>query len=44
MTVMFVCSIFSPWAEAVGIVPVAIALLAWFWPKSPAPEREPVIS
>jgi cytochrome c oxidase subunit 1 len=44
MTVMFVCSIFSPWAVAVGIVPVAIALLAWFWPKSPAPEREPVIS
>ena len=44
LTVMFVCSIFSPWALAIGIVPVAIALLAWFWPKSPEPEREPVIS
>ena len=44
VTAMFICSIFSPWAVAVGIVPVAVALAAWFWPKSPAPEREPVIS
>ncbi len=43
-TVMFVSSIFSPWAVVVGAVPVVIALTAWFWPKSPAPEREPVIS
>ncbi|GAA4752655.1 cytochrome c oxidase subunit I [Sphingomonas daechungensis] len=43
-TAMFVCSIFSPWAVLVGVVPVALALTAWFWPKSPAPEREPVIS
>jgi heme/copper-type cytochrome/quinol oxidase subunit 1 len=43
-TAMFICSIFSPWAVVVGAVPVAIALTAWFWPKSPAPEREPVIS
>jgi cytochrome c oxidase subunit I len=41
---MFICSIFSPWAVVVGSIPVAIALTAWFWPKSPAPEREPVIS
>jgi cytochrome c oxidase subunit I len=44
LTVMFVSSIFSPWAVVFGIVPVGVALLAWFWPKSPAPEREPVIS
>jgi len=43
-TVMFVSSIFSPWAVVIGAMPVIIALTAWFWPKSPAPEREPVIS
>lgn len=43
-TVMFVSSIFSPWAVLVGAVPVVIALTAWFWPKSSEPEREPVIS
>jgi cytochrome c oxidase subunit I len=43
-TGMFVCSIFSPWAVAIGAVPAAIALIAWFWPKSPAPSPEPVIS
>jgi cytochrome c oxidase subunit 1 len=40
---MFVSSIFSPWAVAFGTVPVAIALIAWFWPKSPEPSFEPVI-
>jgi cytochrome c oxidase subunit I len=44
MTVMFVSSIFSPWAVVFGTVPVSVALIAWFWPKSPEPEREPVIS
>ena len=44
MTVMFVSSIFSPWAVVFGTIPVAVALLAWFWPKSREPEREPVIS
>ena len=43
VTVMFVCSIFSPWAVLLGTVPVTIALTAWFWPKSPTPELEPVI-
>jgi cytochrome c oxidase subunit 1 len=42
-TVMFVSSIFSPWAVLIGAVPPAIALIAWFWPKGP-PEPEPVIS
>ena len=44
VTVMFVCSIFSPWAVLFGAVPVTIALTAWFWPKSPTPDLEPVIS
>jgi cytochrome c oxidase subunit 1 len=44
VTVMFVSSIFSPWAVLIGAVPPTIALIAWFWPKSPAPHPEPVIS
>ena len=43
-TVMFVSSIFSPWAVVFGAVPATIALIAWFWPKSPEPEPEPTIS
>ena len=43
-TVLFVCSIFSPWAILFGAVPGTIALIAWFWPKSPTPSPEPTIS
>jgi heme/copper-type cytochrome/quinol oxidase subunit 1 len=42
-TVVFVSSLFSPWAILFGSVPGAIALIAWFWPKGP-PHPEPVIS
>jgi cytochrome c oxidase subunit 1 len=42
-TVLFVSSIFSPWAVVIGSVPVAAALIAWFWPKSPPHSGEPVI-
>ena len=42
--VVFVSSIFSPWALAFGIVPSAIALTAWFWPKELKRHPEPVIS
>jgi cytochrome c oxidase subunit I+III len=31
-TVLFVASIFTPWAVVWGSIPVAIALTAWFWP------------
>jgi cytochrome c oxidase subunit 1 len=41
--VMFVSSIFSPWAVLVGSVPIAIALTAWFWPKVMTRSPEPVI-
>jgi heme/copper-type cytochrome/quinol oxidase subunit 1 len=44
VTVMFISSIFSPWAVLFGAVPATIALIAWFWPKSPTPEPEPTIS
>jgi cytochrome c oxidase subunit I+III len=32
-TLLFVGSIFTPWAVVWGAVPVAITLTAWFWPK-----------
>jgi cytochrome c oxidase subunit I len=36
---MFLTSIFTPWAVLVGAIPIAIALTAWFWPKSEAEEE-----
>jgi cytochrome c oxidase subunit 1 len=42
--VMFICSIFSPWAVAFGAVPASIALIAWFWPSSLKRTPEPVIA
>jgi cytochrome c oxidase subunit 1 len=32
-TVMLIWSIFSPWAVVWGAIPVAAALIGWFWPK-----------
>jgi len=32
-TVLFVGSIFTPWAVVWGALPVGIALTAWFWPR-----------
>jgi len=43
VTVMFICSIFTPWAVALGMLPVAAALTAWFWPKDGKVSPEPVI-
>jgi cytochrome c oxidase subunit 1 len=40
---LFFASIFSAWALVWGAIPVAVALIAWFWPKSPKPHPEPVI-
>jgi cytochrome c oxidase subunit 1 len=31
-TVLFISSIFTPWAVVWGSIPVAITLIAWFWP------------
>ena len=41
-TCMFIASIFTPWALVIGTFPIAAALIAWFWPKTP-PSPEPVI-
>jgi cytochrome c oxidase subunit 1 len=35
----FVASVFTPWAVVFGSLPVAVSLIAWFWPKG-APEDE----
>jgi cytochrome c oxidase subunit 1 len=32
-SVMLIWSIFTPWAVVWGSIPVAIALIGWFWPK-----------
>ena len=32
-TVLFIGSIFTPWAVVWGSIPVAIAMIAWFWPS-----------
>jgi cytochrome c oxidase subunit 1 len=32
-TVLLVASIFTPWAVVWGAVPLAVALIAWFWPR-----------
>src|SRR3954447_2686447 len=42
--VLFVSSIFSPWAIPFGTIPAAIALIAWFWPKEIKRHPEPVIT
>ncbi|MFC7554846.1 hypothetical protein ACFQU7_25460 [Pseudoroseomonas wenyumeiae] len=36
---MLLASIFTPWAVVWGMIPVAAALAAWFWPKG-SPEEE----
>ena len=39
-TLMFVWSIFSPWGAVWGSIPIAVALIFWFWPRrGKAPER-----
>jgi cytochrome c oxidase subunit I+III len=38
-SVMLIWSIFTPWAVVWGSLPVAMALIGWFWPKG-TPEDE----
>ncbi|WP_414709513.1 cytochrome c oxidase subunit I [Ramlibacter sp.] len=39
-TILFIGSIFSPWAIVWGTIPVAITLIAWFWPNRREAEEE----
>jgi cytochrome c oxidase subunit I+III len=34
VSAMFVGTIFTPWAFVIGSIPIGIALIGWFWPKS----------
>jgi cytochrome c oxidase subunit 1 len=34
VSVLFIGSIFTPWAVVWAALPVAAALTAWFWPKA----------
>ena len=36
----FVGSIFTPWALPVAVIPVAVTLIGWFWPKKRPGTRE----
>jgi cytochrome c oxidase subunit 1 len=38
-SIMLIWSIFTPWAVVWGSIPIAIALIGWFWPKG-TPEDE----
>jgi cytochrome c oxidase subunit I len=40
VTIMFIASIFSPWAVVWGSALIAIPLIGWFWPKSQAEDEE----
>jgi cytochrome c oxidase subunit 1 len=37
--ILFVGSMFTPWALVWGSIPLAVALMGWFWPK-PSTEDE----
>jgi cytochrome c oxidase subunit 1 len=39
-TVMFIGSIFTPWAVVWGSIPVAVTLIGWFWPKGSKEDEE----
>jgi hypothetical protein len=41
-SVLFVGSIFTPWALVWGAVPVAVALAIWFWPQRPRATEGPL--
>jgi cytochrome c oxidase subunit I len=44
-SILFIGSIFTPWAVVWGAIPVAIGLIGWFWPgsKSAPPEPEAAV-
>lgn len=38
-TILFIGSMFTPWAFVWGTPPLALALVAWFWPKAGAEDE-----
>jgi cytochrome c oxidase subunit 1 len=43
VTILFIGSIFTPWALVYATPFAGAALIAWFWPKKLEPDPEPVI-
>jgi cytochrome c oxidase subunit I+III len=41
---MFVASIFTAWALPIGLIPIAITLIGWFWPKQDEVETEELVA
>jgi cytochrome c oxidase subunit 1 len=41
VSVMFVASIFTPWAVLWGTIPIGAALVLWFWPTRPRARSGP---
>jgi hypothetical protein len=39
-TILFIGSIFTPWAVVYGAIPVFVALVGWFWPRKGVAPRE----
>jgi cytochrome c oxidase subunit I+III len=42
-TVMFIGTVFTPWALVWGSVPLTVALIGWFWPRRPDVEEHRAI-
>jgi cytochrome c oxidase subunit 1 len=40
VTILFIGSIFTPWAVVWGAVPVAIGTTLWFWPDRKDTEKQ----
>jgi cytochrome c oxidase subunit I+III len=38
-TVLFIGSVYTPWAVVWGAVPVTVALIGWFWPDRKETEQ-----
>ena len=42
VTIMFIASIFTPWAVPLGSVLIGAALTGWFWPPRPRAKQGPL--
>jgi cytochrome c oxidase subunit I+III len=42
-TALFIGSIFTAWAVSIGLIPLAITLVGWFWPKKDEVEPEELV-
>jgi len=40
VSILFIGSIYTPWAVVWASIPVSIALIAWFWPRKKETEED----